>query len=95
MTFPKKLHLVAWAPVLEREGDQLELELEAFKETKRGQAASWRGKVRLQVDRVFVRQIAQAIEQMQKRDRERLAREHQRLADEVAPVQIIKPKEHT
>ena len=95
MTFPKKLALVAWGPVLEGAGDELALELEAFKETKNGAAASWRGKVRLKIDRGFVRQFSLAVEQMHKRDRERLARELDRLAYEVAPIQITKPKEHT
>lgn len=95
MTLPKKLQLVAWAPILEGEGNGLELELEAFKETKRGTAASWRGRIRLKVDRNFVRQFSLAVEQMHKRDRERLARETERLAYEVAPVQFTKPKEHT
>lgn len=94
MSFPKKIQLVAWAPTLEGEGGDLALELDAFKEGKKGRA-SWRGRLRLKLDRNFVRQIAQAIEQMQKRDRERLTRERERLAYEVAPVQINQPKEPT
>jgi hypothetical protein len=93
VTFPKKLRLIAWAPILEGEGNGLVLELEALKETKSRAAAAWRGKLRLELDRQFVRTLSLAIEQMHKRDRERLNRELERLAYEVAPLQITQPKE--
>lgn len=87
MTFPKKPTLVAWSPTIQGEGSELHVEFEAFRESRRGGDWLWRGKIRLKIDRHVIREISLAIDEMQKRDRERLAREYQRLLFEVAPVQ--------
>lgn len=93
MTFPKKLRLRAWSPTLEGDGLFLELQLEAFRKGKKGAGHSWRGRLVLDLDRQFVRNIATQIVEMQKRDRERLARERDRLEFEVLPITGNKPTE--
>lgn len=88
MTMAKVIKLRAWSPAIEGEGGELVVKLEAYRphRLKRGDA-SWRGNVWLSVDRYFVLQLMRAVDEMQKRDRDRLARERSRLDLEVEPVQ--------
>jgi hypothetical protein len=85
MTWPKQLDLVAWAPKFEGVGERLTLVVSAGRKHAGGVYA-WRGDVRLSVDRWFVRQIAQAIADMQTADRMRIREELARLDDEVEPL---------
>ena len=88
MTMPRAIKLRAWSPAITGEGGELVVKLEAYRERngKRGDW-SWRGNVELKVDRYFVLQLMRQVDEMQKRDRDRLAREHSRLDHEVEPVQ--------
>lgn len=94
MTWPATLKLRGWAPKLEGSGSELVLRLEATKPKRRNKYAwSWRGVVLIEVDRYFVRQLAEAVAEMQVRDRERLARETRRLTTEVEPITGKQPTE--
>lgn len=96
MSLPKTLRLSAWAPVLNGDGAELELVVEAFK--RKGTYPdewNWRGVVKIELDRNFIRKFQEQVAAMQTRDRARLAREAARLDTEVAPVQIANTKETT
>ena len=86
MTWPKSLTLRGWAPKFEGCGDDLTLLVEAYRPGPRDGTQVWRGVVRVSVDRWYVRQLAQAIADMQTADRERIQQELDRLDHEVAPL---------
>lgn len=85
---PRRLVLTAWKPQLDGCGNDLELSLEAYHETKgRGgkQGKTHGTSLVLKLDRGQVR-LAEQIAEMQTRDRQRIERELDRLKYEVAPL---------
>lgn len=89
MALPKKLTLLVWTPVIEGEGHNLSIRFDAMQETKAG--GRHRTTLVLDVDRSMIRGLCLQIAEMQNRDRERIARELQRLQNEVAPLGVKTP----
>ena len=88
MSMPKVVKVTVWGtPKLVGTGGALELHLPSYRVGREGNQ-NWRGEVHLSVPRYFVRQLLAEVAAMQIRDRERLARELNRLTHEVEPVQI-------
>lgn len=87
MTWPKRLELGGWGPKFEGVGDKLTLVMGCRRPNpSRTDPDLWRGEVRVRVDRWFVRQLCQAIADMQAADRVRINEEFARLSTEVAPL---------
>lgn len=86
MTWPQRIVLDGWQPKVEGVGERLELVVGARRPKPEGGGELWRGEVRIRVDRWFVRQLCQAIADMQVADRNRIDEELARLASEVAPL---------
>lgn len=84
MSLPKLLTLSAWAPVIEGAGAALVMTWDVSRQTKGG--SFQRSKVKLQVDRYVVRQLAEQIMAMQERDRARIHQELERLVRETSPI---------
>lgn len=88
VSFPKRLKLIALGkPELEGVGEGLTLIFSAYRPAKYARGAeTFRGEVRLEVGRYYVRWLAEQIAAMQVRDRERINDELARLSREVAPL---------
>lgn len=89
MSLPQKLTLQAWAPEIEGCGAELEVKFLASQRTKAGNVH--RTHLVLRVDRYLVRQLAEQVAAMHKRDLERIERERARLHNEIAPLLGVKP----
>lgn len=87
MSLPKQLTLIAWQPKLEGCGSELELAFDAMQETKAKR--THRTRLVLKIDRHVIRRLAEQVQEMQVRDRQRIERELERLEVEVAP--LVKP----